>query len=369
MKRQNRLSRFQYTAIVSSSYFALLFWEFPRIAVAKARFDALWSVFGVIVVGTIASLIQGLLVERFPNLSGVDIAIKLWGKWLGKLVSIGFLPVHIGLVAFGVWWNADALKDFFPQTPHTGLYVFLLIAACRGAWLGIVPLGRAASIIYPITILGTFITFITILFQTDKYQMPHTVTSWTHTWDGVYALLPIFMGLNIGIMLGPYRYSTTTSLWYHLVSPILNGIVLMVAFCAVVLNLGWLPAKLLTNPVLVTVQMMRAHGFLVERLGILIIIIATAFVLLFAANQIWFVSVLAARVCEMDPERHRVFVIPATIAVITVMYSFHSIYHKEHLYERFMVDATWIALIALPLAMLVTAWIRGIRSSPSYEDE
>lgn len=357
---QAPLTGFQTVSLISSSYLPILFWQLPRFVVQRSGYDAQWALLGSIVMGLIAAILQGYISERFPRLLGPDMAVAIAGPWIGKIIGISYVPGHVMLVSFGVWWTADALKSFFPDTPVVALYLILLLGAFRGAWLGVFALARTASIVYPVVMVGALVTFGLVLLQASDFHVPHVVTSWPSTFDGIYLLMPLFMGINITCMLPPvYRHLKGRSFWYAAMGLLPNCLVLVAVLFACLFNLGWQGTEALSNPVLVVVQLMRMSGFLVERLGILVIIISTSFVLLFAANQIWVVSVLAARACNKSADSYRLFLVPSLLAVVGLMLFFHSTAHKELLFYRIVVPSTWIQLIIVNGILVIVDLARG----------
>ncbi|RIV28169.1 hypothetical protein D2Q93_02770 [Alicyclobacillaceae bacterium I2511] len=203
LKRDNILTGFQTIMIMSSSYLPLIFWSFAQIAVAHAGFDAQWSVLGVLTLGVLIAWIHGSLNERFPNLDGVQMLERLYGKWVGKLYAGLYVPIYLGFISLSLYFFASILKIFFTDTPRSVIVLLVCLVAWRGAWFGISALAQVASIIHSLTLLGTFISFFYILVQSQHWWIPHTITHWNSVWNGTYHLLPLYLGFNFTLMISP----------------------------------------------------------------------------------------------------------------------------------------------------------------------
>ncbi|WAH41432.1 spore germination protein [Alicyclobacillus fastidiosus] len=359
------LSWFQVIALTSTCYLALMLWFFPRIAVEHAGLDALWAVLGVTVIGVLTGWVLGLTTERFPNLTGAEIGKLVWGKWIGTVVEVLYIPIYIYFSALCIYFFVVVLNSFLPNTPLLVLMVTMCLVAARGAWLGVESLGRVASIVFPITFLGTIVIFLSLLFQAHRFWIPHTVTSWSNTIEGIYYLYPLYFGFTIARMLSPYyEHKKLRSIWYPIISAAAGGVAIIIVALAVILNLGWEGTRDISFSLPFAIQLVRLTNSPIERVGIVIIILTTAFTVLFVSNVTWALSSLGARIFNMPEDKHKWFICPIIILTIVVAASFRSEQQAFQFLDKYLVPLGWVEVFVIPLLQWITAVLRGLRTEP-----
>jgi hypothetical protein len=163
-------------------------------------------------------------------------------------------------------------------------------------------------------------------------------------------------------MLSPYyEHNSRRSLWYPVISAAIGGVTITLAFFAVVLNTGWEAAKLISFSVPFIVQLVRIQGWLVERLGIFLIILATAYTILFVACHVWGMSMVGARIFGMEEKlAYRRFIIPVVAIIASVCLWFHSDQQVFRIVDTYLVPLSWVFLLLSPLLTLLIAILRGV---------
>jgi len=73
----------------------------------------------------------------------------------------------------------------------------------------------------------------------------------------------------------------------------------------VIFNIGWVQTEHVLYPFEAALQLIRIHGGLIERTGILVIVLSTAFTVVFVGNQIWGISRLVGRIFNVPEEKHK----------------------------------------------------------------
>lgn len=365
MKTIRYLTWFQMIELSSSSFFPMTFWIFPRIAVKYGHMDAQWSVIAVIIVSAFTGWIQGCLNERFPSITGADMHMKVYGKWLGRTSAICYLLVYIFFVALCAFFFTSAMKSFFPNTPNVFFVGALCLVGARVAWHGVESIARLASIIHPLTWLGLVVVFTFIILQAKWFWLPHTVTSWSNTFRGMYYVFPVYLGFNLVLMLSPYyEHKRRKSVWYPVISAAVSGIPLMLAFLAVVLTMGWEPARHITYSIPFVLQLVRMQGWIVERFGIMVVIFSTAFTASFISNHIWALSVQTARVFGKSDSHYKPYIFPIGFVVWGIAVFIQSEQQAFELVEKYLVPLSWILLLGSPILTLLIAMARRLRQEP-----
>ena len=343
-----------------------MFWTFPRTAVKYAGMDAQWSVLLLVVAAFGVSLIHALLNERFPTMTGPDMLVATLGKWLAKPILFGYLVAYVFFVGVSLFLFVASMQPYYSLTPRWAMVGALCLVAFRMSWHGVESLGRVAAIVHPLTWLGVVSIFTTVIFQAKSFWLPPTVTSWGDTFRGAYYLLPIGLGFNLILMLSPYyEHKRCRSIWYPVISALAGALAVVVTFFAVILNIGWEGARDITFTVPYALQLISHKGWIVERVGILIIIFATAYTVLFASIHIWGMSALTARVFQQKDDDYRRFVIPLVMLVFAIATGFRDNQQAFDVLEQWLVPVSWVLLIAVPLMAYGLALVRGIRADPA----
>ncbi len=108
---------------------------------------AIMSFFGA---ALLVLVIAGLGV-KFPELTAVEYAQKLIGKWPGKIISLIFVWAFLVIAATDTRIYAEALlTGFLTETPLPFIVFMMVIAGSIAAYSGLEVIGRAADLLFPV---------------------------------------------------------------------------------------------------------------------------------------------------------------------------------------------------------------------------
>ena len=145
----------------------------PAMLAAPAKQDA-WLA-GILGVG--AGLLFGLLYTKlgrlYPEMNLAQYSEKILGKWMGKAVSILFLPFPFLLASLVLRNIGDFLTTYImPETPIQFIHILMLIVVMMGIRLGIETIARAAEIIFPwfILLFLLLVIFVSPQIEVQKIQ-------------------------------------------------------------------------------------------------------------------------------------------------------------------------------------------------------
>lgn len=145
----------------------------PAMLAAPAKQDA-WLA-GILGVG--AGLLFGLLYTKlgrlYPEMNLTQYSEKILGKWMGKAVSILFLPFPFLLASLVLRNIGDFLTTYImPETPIQFIHIMMLIVVMMGIRLGIETIARAAEVIFPWFIILFFllVIFVSPQIEVQKIQ-------------------------------------------------------------------------------------------------------------------------------------------------------------------------------------------------------
>lgn len=368
MNKRNKttyvLSGFQVIALTASSYFPLTFFIFPRVAASFAGIDAPWATGGCIVVMLYIALIHGALNERFPATSGPDMVCYAYGKWLGKLIGFSFLGVYVLFVAMSVNAFVQMIHMiFWPNTPVFALTLVLALVSLLGASYGLETLARVATIVFPITWLGTLSMFILSAVQGHWYGVPLQIASVRATMSGVYHLLPVALGFNIVLLLSPYyQHEKRRTLFYPLISMLAGCMLLFGGLFAGFVTFRWVAVQHVSYPIPLMFQLARLPGWIVEKTGLFTLVFSTFFLVLFVSAHLWGLSTLLARIYERPDTSYRrmLLLVPVFITAIAIALSRDAF--TELMIDKYLVPAAWFTLVIEPTLKYILAVLRGKKS-------
>lgn len=131
----------------------------PTTAVAGAKQDAWLAGIISVVVGCIVTFLYSWMGKLYPDLSLAEYSEKILGKWIGKMVILGFLfyailSTCVLLRELGDFMNAQIL----PTTPIQWIIGIFTFAVTIGVRSGIETLARSAETFFP------WVTFLFIIF-------------------------------------------------------------------------------------------------------------------------------------------------------------------------------------------------------------
>ncbi len=144
----------------------------PAMLATPAKQDA-WLA-GILGVG--AGLLFGLLYTKlgslYPEMNLAQYSEKILGKWMGKAVSLLFLPFPFLLASLVLRNIGDFLTVYImPETPIQFIHILMLIVVMMGVRLGIETIARAAEIIFPWFILLFLLLVVFVSPQIDVQKM------------------------------------------------------------------------------------------------------------------------------------------------------------------------------------------------------
>lgn len=123
----------------------------PALTSADAFQDAWASAIVSFFTSALLVLVIAGLGIRFPELTAVEYAQKLIGKWPGKALGLIFIWAFLFIAATDTRIYAEALlTGFLTETPLSFIVFMMVIAGSVAAYSGIEVIARAADLLFPI---------------------------------------------------------------------------------------------------------------------------------------------------------------------------------------------------------------------------
>lgn len=251
---------------------AILFYLAPEV-----KQDVWFSILFYILPEILLQLIYIKLFEYYPDDTLATYMPKIFGKYLGGLLSVVYILYFLN-------GAARVLRDFsalivtssMNQTPVLFVAALIMLTFIYGVIVGIETLCRASEIFFPLMILGLFMAILFLISTRGVIDLNN--------------LLPIFeKGILFPIKKGwqlitfPYGELIVFTMLYKSINEphkikkyavsavIIEGVALAIINIIFIAALGTNYASLSTFPLLETLRLIKIGGFL-ERLDILIIV-------------------------------------------------------------------------------------------------
>lgn len=358
---QSMLTPFQVVQLTSASYLPLLFWVFPRFAVEKGSYDAQWSIVLLVLVGAVVGWVQGRLNHRFPEDTGIDYLARVYGKWIGKGLGFLYVVTYIFFVGVGMRMFVFLVGALYmPNTPPVVLIVLFLGVSVYGARLGLETLAKISSVFNPPVTFGLMATFLTALLEYPPFGLPMAMDKLMNLLNGTYYLMPMLFGFNLFQMLAPFYKKTKRSYMYPIVSMGLNGALMVFALFVTVAMLGWEFVRRVQWSLPFLFREIYLGGFVIERVGVSMIIISLIFNVLFTANHLWGLSLCWTRLLNRKGDSYRMFIFPTAFLVGLVAWFFQSERTMEGVVMMYLTPISWVMLFVIPAVTLMLAAIRKL---------
>jgi len=133
----------------------------PVLTSADALQDAWASAIVSFFTSALLVLIIGGLGIRFPELTIVEYAQKLIGKWPGRAICLIIVWALLVIVATDTRIYAEALiTGFLTETPLPLIVFAMVIAGSTAAYSGLEVIGRSADLLFPIFISAILLSLI-----------------------------------------------------------------------------------------------------------------------------------------------------------------------------------------------------------------
>lgn len=288
---QGRVSASQFALMLTAAYVASGIFAFPRELVAAAGPNAPYA-FGLECAGALFGLWMWFRVNRIHPSRPLSFAKDLLTPWLAAPTLLMTLLVHIALAVVVVSDFAFVLHSFFlTETPIFALQASLVAVAVYVAWFDVPALARTVQFIY---LLATALSLLIGLLL-----LPHMTSLYAVVPSPDIAVAPVLLGAYKGSYLF-WGYELTVTL-YPLLRPQDRAKAERYAYLAMaatfvffalgyILTMGVSGPQLLVNsiwPGVSTMRLVNIGSFLINKLGLLLVVFWGIFVLTFTAARLW----------------------------------------------------------------------------------
>ncbi|WP_027086237.1 GerAB/ArcD/ProY family transporter [Cohnella panacarvi] len=145
----------------------------PSTLASQAKQDAWISSLLSPAIGLLVLQIAIRLSNRFPGMALTEYIEIIFGKWVGKIVSLWFLATFPFMIGF---YTLRDIGDFLtmqimPETPIEAIHIVLFGVIIVGVRLGLEPLARTAELLFPWIVALFAVLFLFIVPQVSKTNL------------------------------------------------------------------------------------------------------------------------------------------------------------------------------------------------------
>ncbi|WP_134703199.1 endospore germination permease [Ammoniphilus sp. YIM 78166] len=179
----------------------------PSMLAGTAKQDSWIAGSLCLAIGLVLVWLYTRLGECFANMTLIEINEKLFGKWIGTLISIYYLIIFITTGAGTIRNVSDFLAtQIIPETPILYIASLFVVVVVMGASLGLETFSRAAEIFFPWIALLFFILFALLLPEINiEHIQPVLGDGFKPIVEGIYALIGYPFLQNVALlMIFPY---------------------------------------------------------------------------------------------------------------------------------------------------------------------
>lgn len=360
MLEQGKISIRQATLLMVLTILATAILFLPSIATVQAGQDAWISALIATANGIIISLLVVTLMRRFPEQTIIQYSEDILGKFLGKIVGLGYFWFFLHTNAIIIREFGDFLvAAFMPKTPLIVFNSMIVILAVLAIRSGLEPLGRLNEWIFILfsSILIFFTVFLIHEMQVENF-LPVLERGIVPALKGAVTPTSWFGEIILLSMIFPFLTQPQRGYRVAIGAHLIVGAFLLIGVVQSVSIFGPELVSAFKFPIIQTVRLISLGEFL-ERIEVLIMVIWVAGV--FVKVSVFHYATVMSAAQLFNLTDYRPLAIP--LGILVVILSIHLFQGVVDLVEFLSVTFPVYALstfeVGIPALLLVIALIRG----------
>lgn len=363
MPTTQNISAGQFALMVTAAYLGFGIFQFPLELVKDGGPDALYSL-----LLEYAAAFGGLwLMFRANRIEPGETMTGFGSKVLHPLVhwplSMLTIAVHITLGACLVANFGFVMTAFFlPDTPNWVVRLALVATCLYMVWFDTPSLARTIQILLPLTMILTLLLGLLLVPKmTSGYAVIPSAS--IHVLPILYAAYRsfyIFLGFEVSVTLYPYlrpperrrgeKYAFWAMAFVCVWFLIGFALVLGVEGPYFLVHLLWPPVS--------AMRLINVSGFIINKLGLLVIVMWGVFTLLFVSVRIWCLGHDAMPILHQTSlTAYRLIVLSSVVVVYVVASLFPTVHALVEWFSNYLLPTAIAYIYGVPLIVLLGAWI------------
>lgn len=363
MPTTQNISAGQFALMIVAAYIGLGIFKFPLALVKDGGTNAFYSL-GLECLAALGGLWLIFQANRVsPGETMTGFGAKVLHPIIRWPLSILTLAVHAGLGATTVSNFGFVMTAFFlPDTPAWVVRLLLVLTCLYMAWFDAPTLARTVQILLPLTMLLTLLLALLLVPRmTSGYAVIPSAS--IHVLPLLYAAYRgfyIFLGFEVSVTLYPFlrpperirgeKYALWamgfTCIWFMIGYTLVLG----VEGPYFLVHLLWPPVS--------AMRLINVTGFIINKLGLLVIVMWGIFTLLFVSTRLWCLG------HDAMPLFHRKSLTSYRLMLTgggVIVYGGSSIFPTAHYlvqwFATYLLPTAVIYIYGVPLIVLLGAWI------------
>lgn len=124
------------------------------------------------IVGLLAIFLYSKFAKLYPNLTLIQVIQKVFGKWIGTIISLLTLMYFLIVTVGSMREVADFVtSEMLPGTPIPAILILFILIVIMATRLGIEVIGRTGEIFTPMVIILFLILTVAIIPQMEIVRM------------------------------------------------------------------------------------------------------------------------------------------------------------------------------------------------------
>ncbi|MFD0696963.1 endospore germination permease [Paenibacillus sp. GCM10027628] len=336
----------------------------PSTVASEAKQDAWMPELLGIGMGAALVMLYMLVAKQNPSSSLFEINELVFGKWLGKLITLSVAFCTLIFSSQVVFYVGEfMIVQIMPTTPIQAINILLVCVVLMGAKLGMVVLARTAEIFFPWIVL-LFILFIVVIIPSVE---PNQILP-----IGEISVMPVigaslkvttYSYISMFITFGVITHQVTSlqkAQKAYLIGVVVSGLILLSIVVASILVLGADNAATQVYPSYALAQRINVGNFL-QRIEVIVAFLWL--VSIYFKLSIFFYATIKGLAAVLQLRDYKILCVPIGI-IITVL---SLVVYPNKAYQQKWDDVTWIPLSLLlgllyPFLILGVGWMRKMRA-------
>ncbi len=363
MPTTQNISAGQFALLVLASYLGFGIFQFPLELVRDGGPDAFYALVLEILaaLGGLWLTFRANRVQPGETMTGfATLVLHPIVRWPITILTVG---IHVALGATLIGNFGFVMTAFFlPDTPDWVVRLTLVGACLYMAWFDTPTLARTVQILLPFTVLLTLLLGLLLVPKmTSGYAIiPSASIHVLPILSAAYRSFYIFLGFEVSVTLYPYLRSPERARGekYALWAMGFTGIWFIIGYALVLGVEGpYFLVHLLWPPVS-AMRLINVTGFIINKLGLLVIVMWGIFTLLFVAIRLWCLGHDVMPIFHQTSiKAYRLMLLGSGVIVYIGSSLFPTVHALVRWFAAYLLPTTVVYIYGVPLIVLLGAWI------------
>lgn len=321
IKKHDKLSKFQYSALISSTIIGVIVISLPKIAAISAKESAVLSTFLGGITTTIIALCIAILGKRFPDNTIIEYSQLLLGKILGKVFGTIIVLYFILITGVVLRSFSDALKGLLlKNTPLEILVISMLLTSVYLTLNGINGIAKLSELFLPIVIISLLLVIGLSVSNINPINFRSLLSpSFSSTIKGIFSLVTAFQGYEIIFLVIPFIYDQKKVIPYTIMGVGIPTVLYTLLVGISIGVFGLRTAQQLNYPTTTLAEEINFAGAFIERFDIFFAILWILAVFTTVANFLYMSSLTTVRLMGLRNYQPIIFLLSPIIYILAVL--------------------------------------------------